>query len=91
MKKIALVFLMFFVFLSSGCHYLVPSQIKREASLMNLNIKTALKEIDEIDKSEKSENQKLKERSEKAIRALKRAAPHTENIYNYVSGHPATK
>jgi len=90
-KTIAVIFMFFCICFSSGCNYLIPGQIKREASLMNLNIKTALKEIEEIDKSDKSEDQKLKERSEKAVRALKRAGPHTENINNYVNGRPATK
>ena len=91
MKKIVMVLMLFCIYFSSGCNYLIPGQIKREASLMNLNIKTALKEIEEIDKSDKSEDQKLKEKEEKAIRALKRAGPHAENFNNYVNGRPATK
>jgi len=90
-KTMVVVFIVLCICFSSGCNYLIPGQIKREASLMNLNIKTALKEIDEIDKSDKSEDQKLKERAEKAVRALKRASPHTENINNYVNGRSATK
>ena len=91
MRKIAAVLMVFCILCSSGCNYLIPGQIKRETSLMNLNIKTALKEIEEIDKSDKPEDQKLRERSEKAVRALKRAGPHTENLNNYVHGRPATK
>jgi len=92
MKKIVVVtFMALCICFSSGCNYLIPGQIKREASMMNLNIKTALKEIEEIDKSDKPEDQKLKERAEKAVRALKRAGPHTENINNYVNGRPATR
>jgi len=91
MKKAIKVFMIICLLLTTGCHWFISGQIKRETSLMNLNIKTALKEIDMIEKSDKPEAQKTKEIKEKAMRTLRRAAPHTENIYNYTHGRPSTK
>jgi hypothetical protein len=89
MKRFLCASLLLCVVFSSGCSYFVPGAIKRETSLMNLNIKTALKEIEAIENSEKPEAQKDKEVKEKAVRALKRAAPHTDNLYKYTHGLPS--
>jgi len=75
----------------SGCYWFIPGQIKREASLMNLNVKTAVKEIEAIKNSDKTEEEKLKDINEKAIRALNRVKPHVENWNNYVYGNPSTR
>jgi len=91
MKKLITGLMVVCLLSTTGCYWFVPGQIKREVSLMNLNIKTAVKEIDEIKKSDKSEEQKLKEINEKAMRTLNRAAPHTQNVYNYVTGRPSTR
>lgn len=85
-KKIMVVILASFL-LTSGCNWFIPSEIKRETSLMKLNIEVALEEIEEIKKSSnKTEKQKKEEIIEKAVRTLERGLPHAVNLDNYVHG-----
>ena len=76
----------------SGCHWFVPGPVKRQASLVNLDVKTCLKEIDAINNDpEKSKTKKLKESHEKAMRTLKRLKPQVQNLDDYTHGRQANR
>jgi hypothetical protein len=75
----------------SGCHWFVPGSIKRQTNLVNLDVKTALKEIQKIEKDEsKTEQQRLTEIKEKSLIVLKRLKPQVQNIDDYTHGRPAS-
>lgn len=89
MKRIyLLVLVLTTLFLSSGCNWLVPNAIKRETSLMKVDVNTCLKEIKEIEEDKnKTETEKLKESNYKMKKTLSRIKPHIENFNNYVHGN----
>jgi len=78
--------------ISSGCHWFVPGAIKRETSLMNVDVNTCLEEISNIENDQtKPEIERLKAVNEKAKRTLNRLKPHVENLDNYTHGRPASR
>jgi hypothetical protein len=88
---LSVVVILSIVLLSSGCHYFVPGAIKRQTSLINLDVSTCLKEIEQIQSDpEKTEREKLEEVNKKALRTLKRLKPQVENVDNYTHGRPAS-
>jgi len=76
---------------TSGCYWLVPGPIKRQTNLVNLDVKTALKEIDKIEKDEsKTEQEKLAAIKKKSLIVLNRLKPQVQNIDDYTHGRPAS-
>ena len=76
----------------SGCYWFVPGAVKRQSNLVNLDVKTCLKEIDEINKDpNKTKTNKLKESHEKAMRTLNRLKPQVQNLDDYTHGRQATR
>jgi len=74
-----------------GCYWVIPGSIKRQTNLVNLDVKTCLKEIKAIDDDpNKSEQEKLVESKKKAMRTLNRLKDQVENIDNYTHGRPAS-
>jgi hypothetical protein len=89
MKKIILLLILVLCF--SGCYWFVPGPIKRETNIMNLDIKTVLKEIEIIENDNtKTENEKIVEIKEKSLIVLKRLKPHIQNIDDYTHGRPSS-
>lgn len=74
MKKMLLIIMLISC---NGCAWLIPGAIKREASLVVVDVETAIKEIEEL------ENGKPKE---KALKTLNRIQPHIINLDNYMQG-----
>jgi hypothetical protein len=64
-----------------GCCRSLPASIKAEIGFLDTVVSTAVKETAEIQDAE--------QRAEKAVRALKRAAPHTDNLRRWVEGEEA--
>lgn len=64
----------------AGCPR-VPAEIKTEISFLDTVISTAVKEAEELDDAS--------QRADKAVRALKRAAPHADNLRRWASGEEA--
>lgn len=86
-----LVFVFAFSIFFSGCHWFVPGAIKRQTNLVNLDVKTSLKEIKEIEQdSNKTEEEKLQESKKKAMTTLKRLKPQVQNIDDYTHGRSAS-
>lgn len=65
----------------TGCQWLVPGTIKREAAFVTLNVDVALAEIRAMPPGPERE---------KAIRTLQRIQPHIVNIDNYMQGRKSS-
>lgn len=63
--------------LCTGCHWFVPTAIKREASFMALNIGVAVSDIKAMPEGPEKE---------KALRTLQRLQPHAVNMDRYMRG-----
>ncbi len=62
----------------AGCPTRIPAAVRTEIDFLDVVISTAVKETAEI--SDPSQ------RADKAVRALKRAAPHTDNLRRWAAG-----
>lgn len=83
MKKICCVAVLACVlFSSTGCSWFVPSALKREASLVKVDVQTSLAEVEALAGDAAKE---------KALRTLRRIEPHVVNIDNYMQGRKASK
>jgi len=71
----------------SGCRMFIPNSIKRESSLVKLDVNTCIKEVEAINENESTaETQRLKDSNYKMMKTLKRIQPHVENLDNYTHG-----
>jgi len=70
----------------------IPNSIKRESSLVKLDVNTCIKEVKAIqENSSIDEIKKLKDSNYKMTKTLKRLQPHVENLDNYIHGRKSTK
>jgi hypothetical protein len=92
MKKIMIsVLLILFLCCSAGCNWFIPGAIKRQTSLINIDVKTCLKEIKNIKANQSlNDDEKDDKIKNKALRTLIRIKPQVENIDNYTHGRPAS-
>lgn len=96
MKRALLFIAVLSVVFSSGCSWFVPSQIKKEASLMEIDSKTALTEISAIDTSAKGnvtvdgkEMTPAEAVKFKATKSLTRVNAHAVVLNAYMKGEKA--
>jgi len=90
-KHVLLVIVLSVITCLTGCYWLVPGSIKRQTNLVNLDVKTARKEIADIEKNQTmTEEQKLQAIKEKAIIVLDRLKPQVQNVDDYTHGRPAS-
>jgi len=91
-KILIIILLTLSVVTFSGCHWFIPGAIKRETSLIKVDVTTCLMEIEQIEKDKsKTLTNRRKEVIEKAKRTLNRIKPHLENLDNYTQGKKATR
>ncbi len=67
---------------STGCSWFVPGAIKREISIVRIDVDTAIKETNAL------EGDAAKK---KALETLNRIQPHLVNINNYAQGKAADR
>lgn len=79
-KRSLLLVLVCLLIMSAGCSWFVPGAIKREVSLVEVDLKVA---VDEVEKLEGDEAK------QKAMRTFKRVIPHVENVNRYIQGKKA--
>jgi hypothetical protein len=90
MKKTILISIL--IIACSGCRCFIPNSIKRESSLIKLDVNTCIKEVGIIQEDDSiNEEQKLKKSNYKMMKTLKRLQPHVENLDNYTHGRKSTK
>jgi len=98
MKRFAIIGLLLF---APGCAWFVPSQIKKEASLMKIDSKTAITEISAIDTTKPTviidvgegpkEMPTAEAVKQKALKSLNRTAAHAEVFDAYMKGQQAPR
>ena len=93
MKYVALILSMAIV--CSGCSWFVPSKIKKEASLMAVDSKTAIIEINAIDVTKATviidgkEMPTAEAIKYKAVKSLTRVSSHAKVLDAYMKGEKA--
>ena len=82
MKKIVAATLILVMLGTSGCSWFVPGPVKREASVVRIDVDTAIEEVQAMPDGQPKD---------KALRTLKRIQPHLVNLDNYMQGKQADR
>ena len=82
MKRVIAAILVLSLLVTAGCSWLVPGPIKREASIVCIDVDVAIEEIQAMADGPQKD---------KALRTLKRLQPHLTNIDNYMQGKQADR
>jgi hypothetical protein len=68
----------------SGCTWFVPSDIKTEIDFMNTAVQVGVSEAEGIEAI--TDDAKARAVAMKAVRALRRLAPHADNLKRWIEG-----